>query len=121
MKLPGIAWRTIHRIQNRWWDARAVTSGYCNARSNPTGVPGESAGYTHWRCALKRAHEGKHRFRNAVWGDDLRITHEPVQSPPGQPWDRRGTLTLRQERARRHWLEGQWAQMRERRREAQEV
>jgi hypothetical protein len=107
MKLPGLAWRTIHRIQNRWRDLLAMLSGYCNDRPVKLNIPGESGGYVHWRCSLKRGHSGKHRFRNSVWNENGKVAHEPVDVPPGQPWERAGTPTIRQSRNARRWHEEQ--------------
>ncbi|CAM5602223.1 hypothetical protein [Streptomyces coeruleorubidus] len=117
MKLPALAWRTIHRTQNRWWDLRATLAGYCNDRPVKTGVPGETNGYAHWRCALKRGHDGLHRYRNAVWLSGCRVDHEPVDMPPGQPWERAATPTIRQARNARRWHEEQAVARRARLRE----
>lgn len=110
MKMHALAWRTIHRTQNRWHDLRANLAGYCNDRPVKTGLPGESGGYAHWRCALGHGHDGKHRYRNSVWADAGRVEHDPVDVPPGQPWERAGTPTIRQVRNRRRWQEEQSAE-----------
>lgn len=117
MKLPAIAWRTIHRTQNRWWDARAVLAGYCNDRAVKVGIPGETGGYVHWRCSLKRNHDGKHRYRNCVWDGTGRVEHDPVGMSAGQPWERAATPTIRQARNRHRWHEEQSAAARARLRE----
>lgn len=103
------------RSRNRWYDARAVAAGYCNTRSQPTGVPDEGSGYLHWRCALRRRHVGLHREGNYVWGPGMRATYVPA--PPGtdreawQPtgWARSMTPTMRQARNRRRWMAAQTA------------
>ena len=123
MKLPGIAWRTIHRTQNRWHDLLAVLAGYCNDRPQKTGIPGQGGGYRHWRCALKRGHDGMHRFGNYVWTDDGTVTYLPAPHGSGkeawQPkrWERNATPTLRQARNWRRWDEEQSAARRARLRE----
>ncbi|MEV6014752.1 hypothetical protein [Streptomyces sp. NPDC051997] len=117
MRLPGLVWRTIHRAKDRWHDLRAALAGYCNDRPVKLNIPGESAGYVHWRCSLKRGHDSKHRYRNAVWLPGGRIEHDPVAAPPGQPWERTGTPTVRQARNARRWHGEQSAARRARLRE----
>lgn len=106
MKLSGRAWRVIFRLQNAWWDARAVLAGYCNHCPN-SGVPGQGGGYTWWRCALRRGHEGMHRACNYVWSDDGDTSYLPTrprQAMPDQPWRRSaGAMTRRQRRNREAW------------------
>ena len=118
MKLPGRAWIAIHRIQNRWHDARAVLAGYCNDRPQRTGVPGEGGGYRNWRCALKRRHDGMHRTGNYVWTGDGTVTYLPAPHGSGkeahQPWQRSMTPTMRQARNWRRWDEQQSRARRER-------
>ncbi|WP_052457538.1 hypothetical protein [Streptomyces sp. AcH 505] len=109
MRIPGRVWITIHRVQNRWRDALAVAAGYCNDRPQKTGIPGEGGGYRHWRCALKRRHEGLHRAGNYVWTDDGKTTYLPAPHGSGkeawQPkkWNRNMTPTMRQSRLWRQW------------------
>ncbi|MFI6333249.1 hypothetical protein ACIBBG_33980 [Micromonospora chersina] len=105
-------WR--RRAVNRWYDLRAVLAGYCNNQPYPA-IPGEGGGYAHWRCALKRGHEGMHRPRNYVWNagghtDNLPIPH----GQPGvdQPWERSMTMTRRQDRQRDRWMNRRYAEMR---------
>lgn len=116
MKIPSLAWRTIHRAQDRWHDLRAHLAGYCNDRPVKIGIPGESGGYHHWRCSLRRGHDGKHRYNNSVWDDIGRGEHQPVDSPPSQPWGRAGTPTIRQTRNAHRWHAEQAAARRARRR-----
>lgn len=106
MRIPGRAWIVIHRTQNRWHDLLAVLTGYCNDRSTKTSVPGEG-GYTHWRCDLRRRHDGLHRYRNYVWDQEGQTEYAPLQSCPSQPWDRNGTPTMRQMRHLRRWHQEQ--------------
>lgn len=100
-------WSLRHWIRWRylWWfpirgeihtaylDVRARLGGWCNncpATSNEHG-----GGYGHWRCALRRGHDGRlHRFENYVWTDDGNTDYLPV--PGGKhdvgaasPWARR--------------------------------
>lgn len=113
MKLPGRVWIAIHRTQNRWYDLRAVLAGYCNDRSQKTGVPGEGGGYRDWRCALRRRHDGMHRTGNYVWEDDGKVTYLPAPHGSGkeahQPrkWRRHMTPTMRQARNWKRWDEEQ--------------
>lgn len=100
-RIPGFVWRTIHRAQNRYYDARAVLAGYCNHRPAP-----DSGGYSHWRCALPRHRWGRHRFNNYTWADAGRVNFDPipVRGPtrmPAQPWNRSSTSTMRQTRQHR--------------------
>jgi hypothetical protein len=121
MKLPGRAWIAIHRTQNRWHDLLAVLVGYCNDQPQKTGIPGQGGGYRNWRCALKRRHDGMHRFGNYVWTDDGTVTYLPAPTGSGkeawQPWRRNMTPTMRQARNQRRWNEQQSAVRRERLRE----
>lgn len=117
MKLPGRVWIAIHRTQNRWHDLLAVLTGYCNDRSDKTGVPGEGGGYTSWRCALKRRHDGHHRSRNYIWDATGKTTYTPLDDFPSQPWDRTMTPTMRQTRNARRWHAEQTAARRARLRE----
>ncbi|WP_432027427.1 hypothetical protein [Streptomyces sp. 1222.5] len=105
LTFAALARLTVHRIQNRWRDLLAILHGYCNDRPIKLNIPGESGGYLHWRCALKRGHDGKHRSRNAVWNDSGKVSHEPIQRPTGQPWERACTPTIRQARNLRRWHE----------------
>jgi len=112
MKTRLHIWRK--RFTNRWYDLRAVLAGYCNHRPYSP-VPGEGGGYAHWRCALRRGHEGMHRARNYVWSANGRTSYLPVpnsQPMPRQPWDRSMTLTRRQDRRRERWLNRRYAEMR---------
>lgn len=118
MKLTSLGWRTLHRTKDRWYDVRAVLAGFCNDRPVKSGIPGESGGYVHWRCALGRGHDGKHRYRNAVWDGTGSVQHDPVDSRPGQPWERAGTPTIRQVRNCRRWQKEQSAARQARRRAA---
>jgi hypothetical protein len=106
MKLPGRAWRVIFRVQNTWWDLRAILAGYCNHCPN-NGTPGQGGGYTFWRCALQRRHPGLHRAGNYVWTDDGVASYlptRPTQPMPSQPYRRSaGAMTRRQRRNRDTW------------------
>ena len=106
----GLFYRIRFRAGNRWMDMRAVLAGYCNHR--PWNVPGEGGGYSHWRCAHKRGHDGLHRSRNYVWTDDGRTDYVPIDWLPkrprpadwaDQPWERHVGLTLRQQRRMNRW------------------
>lgn len=106
MTLSASVWIALHRMRNRWYDVLAVGAGYCNDRPNKTGVPGH--GYFHWRCALKRRHDGMHREGNYVWSDDGESSYLPAPYGSGreawQPsrWDRTGNVpTMRESRRRR--------------------
>lgn len=109
MKLPSRAWRTIHRTRNRWHDLRAVLAGYCNDCPSKSGIPGEGGGYTFWRCALRRHHNGDHRARNYTWDTTGKTTYAPIEACPSQPWDRSPTSTMRQTRRFRRWQQEQSA------------
>lgn len=103
------------RAENRWYDLRAFLAGYCNDCPHDA-IPGEGGGYPNWRCALRRGHDGQHRFRNYVWDGDDRVDYQPApvrpgQMPPSQPWERHMTLTRRQERAVKRWDEEQRARI----------
>lgn len=109
-------WRA--RATNRWYDMRAILAGYCNHRPYSV-IGGQGGGYAHWRCGLRRHHEGMHRARNYVWSDDGRTTYLPVphnQRMPRQPWERSMTLTRRQARLKEQWLQRRYAEMRAARR-----
>jgi hypothetical protein len=93
------------RIANRWYDLLASISGYCNDRPVKLNIPGETGAYLHWRCSLKRGHDGLHRCRNAVWNSNGKVGHEPVERPSSQPWERSCTPTIRQARNLRRWHE----------------
>lgn len=110
MKLPALAWRTIHRTQNRWWDLRAFLAGYCNDCPSKSGVPGEGGGYSFWRCALRRGHDGDHRSKNYTWDQHGKTTYAPLRKHPWQPWERTPTSTIRQTRNHRRWQAEQSAQ-----------
>lgn len=78
-----IRWRyawwlpTKSELHVAWLDVRAWWKGYCNdcpARPDP----GQGGGYSFWRCALKRGHDGLHRARNYVWTDDGGCEYMPV-------------------------------------------
>lgn len=115
MKLPGRVWIWIHRTQNRWHDVRAMASGYCNDCPRKNGLPDEGGGYRHWRCALRRGHDGMHRYRNYVWTGDGATDYLPVPNGwpmPSQPWDRKHVRTMRQARLDREWHERQHAKRR---------
>ncbi|MFE2164845.1 hypothetical protein ACFXB3_07195 [Streptomyces sp. NPDC059447] len=114
MKLPGYAWRAIYRAKNRWWDARAILAGYCNDRATKTGIPGEGGQWIHWRCALRRGHDGAHRARNYVWDQDGKTLFLPVDNCPAQPWDRHLAHTMRQARLVKRWHGDQSAAVRAR-------
>ncbi|WP_328941559.1 hypothetical protein OG259_07750 [Streptomyces sp. NBC_00250] len=101
--ITALAYRTKHRIDNRWWDFLAVLNGYCNDRPVKTGVPGQGGGYSHTRCALPRGHDSVHRSRNYVWGENGKTMYLPVEDFPSQPWGRHPTSTLRQARNARRW------------------
>ena len=103
------------RLQNRWWDLRAVLAGYCNDRPDKTSVPGQGGGWIHWRCALQRGHGDVHRFRNNEWDGEGKPLHLPVNDPPSQPWKRHMVPTRRQQRLINQWLEREWAEMRAKR------
>lgn len=103
------------RLQNRWWDLRAVLAGYCNDRPSKTNIPGQGGGWIHWRCALRRGHGDVHRSRNVVWDSEGKPLHLPVKNPPSQPWGRHMVPTRKQQRLCDRWLEQQWADMRARR------
>jgi hypothetical protein len=103
VKLSTRARITRCRIRNRWFDLLAVLAGYCNDRPVKLNIPGETGAYLHWRCSLKRGHDGKHRLRNAVWSDTGRVEHEPIERPRGQPWERSCIPTIRQARNLRRW------------------
>lgn len=106
MRLPGFAWQTVHRTQNRWHDLRAILAGYCNDCPRKRGLPDEGDGYIMWRCALKRGHDGLHRSRNYVWDAAGAANYLPVpprRPMPSQPWDRNGTPTMRQTRNLNEW------------------
>lgn len=124
MRLPGYAWITIHRTQNRWHDMRAVLAGYCNDCPRKRGLHDEGGGYIMWRCALKRGHDGLHRARNYVW-DDAGITDylpvPPRRQMPSQPWDRNATPTMRQTRNNKEWQRQQDEKRAARRRERREA
>lgn len=115
MKIPGLAWRTIHRTQNRWHDLLAILHGYCNDCPSKTGIPGQGGGYSFWRCALLRHHDGQHRARNYVWDESGRTEYAPLRDFPSQPWDRTPTSTIRQTRNHRRWQREQSAARRARR------
>lgn len=103
-------WRK--RTINRWYDLRAALGGYCNHRPYSP-IPGEGGGYAHWRCALRRRHDGMHRSNNYVWSGDGRTTYLPVphnQPTPRQPWERTMTLTARQARRKQRWLNLRYAE-----------
>lgn len=108
--MPRI-WRK--RAVNRWYDLRALLAGYCNHNPyNP--IPGEGGGYAHWRCALRRGHDGMHRSRNYVWDSTGRTEYLPVphwRDMPQQPWERSMTLTVRQDRQLDRWLNRRYAEM----------
>lgn len=91
------------RTANRWHDLLATLHGYCNHRPIKSGTPGDGGGYHHWRCALRRSHDGDHRFVNYTWDADGRTDFAPLDHPPSQPWDRYATLTRRQQRERKRW------------------
>lgn len=114
MRIPGRLWIWWHRAQNRYADARAILAGYCNHRPwSPR--PGEGGGYSHWRCALNRGHDGLHRARNYVWSDDDRTDYLPIPAGhpmPYQRWERNMTPTRRQEREREAWQREQTAKRR---------
>lgn len=100
---------TADRLYNRWFDLRARLAGYCNnAPWRPE--PDRGGGYAHWRCALRRHHEGLHRYRNYVWCDDGSVDYVPIpitrvnQPSVDQPWDRKLTKTRRQARAAARWM-----------------
>jgi hypothetical protein len=106
----------VRRIQNRWWDLRAILAGYCNDRPDKSHIPGQGGGWLHWRCALpRRGHGDVHRSRNTVWDNEGKPLHLPVANPPAQPWVRHMVPTRRQQRLLDRWLERQWADMRARR------
>jgi hypothetical protein len=111
MRIPDRLYVWWHRAQNRYWDTRAVLAGFCNHRPwSP--IPSEPGGYAHWRCNLRRHHEGLHRSNNYVWSDDGRTDYLPVpvgQRAPHQPWDRHMAGTRRDDRIRDAWLETQYA------------
>ncbi len=116
----GRYWRSRHRIENAWWDLRAILSGYCN--DNPWRPDPGEGGYSFWRCSRKFGHDGRHRFRNYVWefgGRPEHVSEDWPQPVDGgyvdQPWMRNPTLTLRQSRAAKAWHENRAA---ERRRES---
>lgn len=107
MRLPGYAWRTIHRTQNRWYDLIANLTGYCN---NSPWTPRPSGGYSFWRCALRGGHDSAHRARNYTWEDHGNTQYAPVSNGapmPSQPRDRKPSLTLRQARHSRDWVASQ--------------
>jgi hypothetical protein len=117
--------RTVHttldRIANRYRDLRARLAGYCNHKPwNPN--PDRSNGsWVNWRCALRRGHDGQHRFRSYVWGDVGEVEFQPIpilsvrQPMVGQPQDRHMTPTRRQARIARRWNDQARAQIRARR------
>jgi len=112
MRIPGRLYIWWHRTQNRYWDARAMLSGFCNHKPwSP--IPGEGGGtYAHWRCALKRNHDGLHRARNYVWTDSGDADYFPVPTGlpvPSQPWTRHMMGTRREDRQRDAWLESRYA------------
>ncbi|MGA5489586.1 hypothetical protein ACPCK1_17740 [Streptomyces pseudogriseolus] len=95
-----------HRIANCTLDTLAVLLGYCNDRSVNSGAPGDGGGYLHWRCALRRGHNGLHRYRNYVWNEQRDVEYAPVpltESMPSQPWERHSTHTRRQAREAIEW------------------
>lgn len=104
MKIPlpvRTAWR---QTTNRVLDTLAVLMGYCNDRSVNSGAPGDGGGYLHWRCALRRRHDGLHRYRNYVWNGRREVEYAPVDcAPPSQPFERRSTRTRRQMREEIEW------------------
>lgn len=108
-RFRGACWVAAHRLANRWHDLRAVLAGYCN--DGPwRPEPDHGGGYGHWRCALRRGHDGLHRARNYVWSTDGRTDYVPVpigKQMPQQPWERKMTPTRRQARAARRWHEQQ--------------
>jgi hypothetical protein len=118
VRLPGKAWRAIHRVKNAWYDLRAMLAGYCNHCPND-GTPG-SGGYTFWRCGLRRGHDGLHRSNNYVWTDDGNTSYLPL--PYGHPqgaaqpraWSRTPAMTRRQRRTREAWHQEQDARRRAR-------
>jgi hypothetical protein len=105
--------RNLSRTGNRWYDLLAIAHGYCNRRSRTDDTPAGGGGYTHWRCALRRRHNGMHRYGNYVWTDDGAVDYLPAPVGSGkeawQPkkWDRSLTPTRRQARAMRQWVDGQ--------------
>lgn len=103
----SFCYRVWHRTVNRWLDLRAVFAGYCNDCPWRAALDDGGGGYSFWRCDLRAQHEGLHRYRNYVWTADGTTDYAPVQfdaTQAGQPWRRRSTPTLRQERERRGWL-----------------
>ncbi len=110
MSLTGRYWRRRYRIENWAMDARAVWRGYCNNcpwRAEP------GHGYSWWRCGRKDGHDGMHRSRNYVWGEDGRPEFVPVVGTAAakltdapyadQPWVRNPGLNRRQQRAADAW------------------
>lgn len=100
-------WRS--RAANRAMDIAAVLAGYCNDRPwSP--IPGEGGGgYSHWRCAHRRGHQGLHRFRNYVWADDRRVVYTPERWTPSQPWKRNIGARRADDRAAIRWHKEQVA------------
>jgi hypothetical protein len=82
---------------------RALLAGYCNDRPRKTGIPGEGGGYSFWRCALQRGHDGDHRSKNYTWDQNGKTEYAPMREFPCQPWDRTATSTIRQTRNHRRW------------------
>ncbi|MCX5562745.1 hypothetical protein [Streptomyces sp. NBC_00038] len=106
MNIPFRVRIACEQASNRTLDTLAVLLGYCNDRSVNSGVPGDGGGYLHWRCALRRGHEGLHRYRNYVWNEQRDVEYAPValaDRMPSQPWDRRCIGTRRQFRQAIEW------------------
>ena len=103
LRLYGLRFRIAYRLINRWHDTVAVRAGYCN---RSPWSPAPNGGYSQWRCAHRRGHDGAHRYRNYTWTDDGGSEYAPIAdgSWPRQPHDRHGVLTLRQERLRKAWV-----------------
>jgi hypothetical protein len=82
MRMAGVRslwWRCWHRSCNRVRDGLARLAGACNRSTWDAGSASWSGGYAHWRCALRRGHEGVHRFENYVWaGPGSRVVFDPL-------------------------------------------
>ncbi len=74
--------RIVHRWMRRWrWKnwfglrswlyTQALHAAVNQRKPFSCGVnpPAGSGGYSHWRCQLKKRHDGLHRFNAYVWGD----------------------------------------------------
>jgi hypothetical protein len=83
----------LHRLENRYRDARAYLAGACNATTWDPAKRDYQGGYSHWRCGKRRGHHlevprgvtletgdyGPHRFANYIWeGPGHRVEYAPL-------------------------------------------